>query len=43
MFKQLIQSVPVSFRIAWCLGVAVSLGLVGFVVWAIYRVVTAYT
>lgn len=43
MFKQLFQSFPVSFRIVWALAFLASVGIIGFVCWAIYRFVVAYT
>ena len=43
MFKEMLSEIPTSFKVLWIGGLAVSAGLTGFAVWAVYTVVIHVT
>jgi hypothetical protein len=43
MFKQMLKEVPVWMKLLWIGGIILNFGLIGFMVWAIYKLVTHFT
>ncbi len=43
MFKKMWEEIPTAFKVLWISGAVISAGFTGFIVWAIYKIVTYIT